>query len=196
MAGSLIRFRRGVSLSAIGILAFADLPVALAAESASATEPAATADNDPANNDDIISLAGYNAKADRIEDFGIRVESSFYSKPPKTTAGFFLLAKFVPIITAVVPNTAAAKAGLRPGDRILKSEGQVTVGGAFSTGRLGKWYKIQKKKWAEVAAGKKNVTWTLEIETPATKKVRTVKLVVPTPPPHWGASIWRAPEGR
>ncbi len=26
--------------------------------------------------------------------------------------------------------------------------------------------------------------------------MRTVKLAVPTPPPHWGAAIWRAPEGR
>jgi hypothetical protein len=134
-------------------------------------------------------------KADRIEDFGLRVGNSYYSKPPKTTAGFFL-AKFVPIITAVMPNTAADKAGLRPGDRILESEGQSMVGGAFSTGKLGKWYKIQKKKWAEVAAGRTNVTWTLEIETPATNTVRTVKLVVPTSPPHWGASTWRAPEGR
>lgn len=154
-----------------------------------------TADAAAPDSDEIISLSAYNAKADRIEDFGLRVGSSFYSKPPKTTAGFFL-SKFVPAITAVVPNTAAAKAGLRPGDRILKSEGQSTVGGLFSTGKLGKWYKIQKKKWAEVAAGKTNVTWTLEIETPATKAVRTVKLVVPTPAPHWGASVWQKPEGR
>ena len=34
------------------------------------------------------------------------------------------------------------------------------------------------------------------MESPVTKAVRTVKLVIPTPPPHWGASVWRAPEGR
>jgi len=161
-----------------------------------AGEPSAAATEVVADNGDIINMAAYNVKADRIEDFGIRVGSSFYSKPTKSALGFFLTAKFAPIITAIVPNTAAAKAGLRPGERILKSEGQSTVGGLFSTGKLGKWYKIQTKKWAEVATGKTSVTWTLEIENPATKAVRTVKLVVPTPPPHWGSSTWRIPEGR
>lgn len=146
-------------------------------------------------NDEILTLAAYNVTADRIEDFGIRVTSSFYSRQPKGTVGFFL-SKFIPIVTAVVPNTAAARAGLQPGERILKSEGKVTVGGLFSTGKLGKWHKTQAKKWAEVAAGKTHVAWTLEVETPATKAVRTVRLVVPTPPPHWGSSVWQKPEGR
>jgi len=185
-----LRLGSGFLLFAIATLLLAG-PIVVAA-----AEPAATADSDAADNDDLVILAPYNVKADRIEDFGIRVGSSFYSKPPKSAVGFFLAAKFAPIITAIVPNTAAARAGLRPGERILKSEGQSTVGGAFSTGKLGKWYKIQTKKWAEVAAGKIDVTWTLEIENPTTKAVRTVKLVVPTPPPHWGASTWRMPEGR
>jgi len=185
--------RRGLCLFAIAIFGLASPLVIAAAEQAGAGVATGAAG---ADGDEIITMAAYNAKADRIEDFGLRVGSSFYSKPPKSTVGFFFATRFAPIITAVVPNTAAAKAGLRPGERILKSEGQSTVGGLFSTGTLGKWYKMQTKKWAEVAAGKTNVTWTLEIETPATKAVRTVKLVVPTPPPHWGASTWRIPEGR
>lgn len=171
-------------------------PVAYNAEAGAAAETTPANDAAPtASEDEIISLAAYNVNADRIEDFGLRVTSSLYSRPPKTTAGFFL-SKFAPIIVAVVPNTAAAKAGLEPGERIIKSEGQSTVGGLFSTGKFGQWHKIQAKKWSEVAAGKANVTWTLEVEGRGTKTVRTVKLMVPTPPPHWGASVWRKPEGR
>jgi hypothetical protein len=187
---------RGFPLFALALLALADPHLAAAAEAepASPAEEGATADN-AADNDDIISLAAYNVKADRIEDFGIRVRPGVADKYPKTVVGA-LLSRYAPIIYAVVPNTAAAKAGLQPGERILKSDGQSMVGNPFSIIQLRKWRKTQKKKWAEVAAGKTNVTWTLDIQTPATKAVRTVKLVVPTPPPHWGASLWRMPEGR
>ncbi|MEO7414454.1 MAG: PDZ domain-containing protein [Opitutaceae bacterium] len=178
-----MRLSRIFSLLIATILSFA-APLVTAADEA-------TADDDAADNDDLISLTAYNAKADRIEDFGLRVRSSLYSGKPVP-----FLWKFAPLVSAVVPNTAAAKAGLQPGERILKSEGQSTVGGLFSTGKFGKWHKTQTKKWAEVASGKKNVTWTLEVQSPATKATRTVKLVVPSPPPHWGASIWRMPEGR
>ena len=188
--------RRGLLLFVLTVVMLAGPLNGATADPAAPTAEAVTTEAEGTTGDDIITMAAHNAKADRIEDFGLRVESSFYSKPTTSTVGFFFTAKFAPIITAIVPNTAAAKAGLRPGERILKSEGQSTVGGAFSTGKLGKWYKIQTKKWAEVAAGKTNVTWTLEIETPATKAVRTVKLVVPTSPPHWGSSTWRMPEGR
>jgi hypothetical protein len=160
-----------------------------------AAEPAATAEaNDAADSNDVISLGAYNVKADFIEDFGLRVESVRYPFSSQlTTLTTVWFAKYAPQIFAVVPNTAAAKAGLQPGDRILKSEGRSMIGGPFSRNIFD---KLQKKKWAEVAAGKANVTWILEIETPATKLVRTVKLAVPTPPPRWGASVWRKPDGR
>ena len=181
---------RGLLLFLLAILALASPLVATDAEKSEVAADSAAADND-----EIVSLAAYNVKADRIEDFGLRVDSAPYPKPPKIGVGIFF-SKFAPVITAVVPNTAAARAGLQPGERILKSEGKSTVGSPFSSGKSGQWYKTQKKKWSEVAAGKTNVTWMLEVETPTTKAVRTVKLVVPTPPPHWGASIWRRPEGR
>lgn len=163
---------------------------------AAAAEPAA-ASTDEAADDAIVSLAAYNVKADRIEDFGLRIDSAPYPDASRllTNTSFFF-ATFAPLITSVVPNTAAAKAGLQPGERILKSDGRTTIGGLFSTGKFGEWSKSQKKKWAEVSAGKINIAWTLEVESPLTKTVRTVKLVIPTPPPHWGAAIWRAPEGR
>ncbi len=161
---------------------------------AAAAEPAVAGEDDAAGLDDTLSLTAYNVKADRIEDFGLRVESARYPFSSQlTTLTTVWFAKFAPQIIAVVPNTAAAKAGLQPGDRILKSEGRSTVGGPFSRNIFD---KLQKKKWEEVASGKATVTWTLEIETPVTKFVRTVKLTVPTPPPHWGASVWRMPGGR
>jgi hypothetical protein len=179
---------RAFSFFVCAMMAWAGPLVAVAAEQGTA------AVDDAADDDAIVSLAAYNVKADRIEDFGLRVRGTVVSGHPNAVTIWFT--KFSPLITAVVPNTAAAKAGLQPGERILKSEGQSTVGGPFSTGKFGQWQKTQKKKWAEVAAGKKNVTWTLEVENPVTKAVRTVKLVVPSPPPYWGASVWRAPEGR
>ncbi|HUR58435.1 MAG TPA: hypothetical protein VM029_12035 [Opitutaceae bacterium] len=170
-------------------LAFAFL--GFVAPLAAAAADVADADDKP---DDVISLAAYNVKADRIEDFGLRVESMGHSGRLNPVTVWF--GRYTPTITAIVPNTAAARAGLRPGELILKSEGQATTGGAFSTGKFGQWSKTQKKKWEEVAAGKKNVTWMLEVQNPITRAIRTVKLIVPTPPPHWGASLWRAPEGR
>lgn len=174
-------------------LIFCAIMIALFSHSAEA----AAAKEEEADDDDIISLTAYNVKADRIEDFGVRIRPSVYpdaSRQPKNVA--FLFSKFAPEVTSVLPNTAAAKAGLRPGDRILKSEGQSTIGGPLSTGKFGRWRKTQDQKWKEVTAGKPNVGWTLEVEDPATKAVRTVKLVVPTPSPHWGSSTWAPPEGR
>ncbi len=176
------------------MLGLALLPVAAVAEQATPPKSVAATDDETVDGD-VVSMAAYNVKADQIEDFGLRVDSAPY---PKANPGGLkvLFSKFAPIITAVVPNTAADRAGLLPGERVLKSEGRSTVGSGFSLGKSGQWHKTQQKKWAEVAAGNSPIVWTLEVETPWTKTVRTVKLVVPTPAPRWGASIWRAPFGR
>lgn len=192
---SLPRFLLGAVLVSCGwLVARAQDPVPARSPGPTVSSPAAEAgvDDEP-----IVSLAAYNVGADRIEDFGIRIESAPYPDAARLlTSGSFWFAKFAPLIATVVPNTAASKAGLQPGERILKSDGRATVGGLFSTGRFGQWSKAQKKKWAEVAAGKTNVTWALEVESPQTKAVRTVKLVVPMAAPHWGASLWRPPPER
>ena len=168
----------------------------LAGSSMNAAVPVINAeDGEFVEQDDTISLEAYNVTADRIEDFGLRVGWETYSGKQANLATMWF-STYAPRILAVLPNTAATRAGLQPGERILKSEGRSTVGGLFSTGKFGAWKKIQKNKWAKVAAGKKDVTWTLEIESPKTKVVRTVKLVVPTPTPHWGSAVWHQPEDR
>lgn len=187
--------RHGRRLFLGAMLTLAGPCAAVAAEPEPVPAGEAPAESEGAATDDVISLAAYNVKSDRIEDFGLRVASARYPGSPRqpTSLTTVWFAKYAPEVTAVVPNTAATRAGLQPGDRILKSEGRSTIGGPFSRNQ---WDKLQQRKWAEVAGGKRNVTWTLEVETPATKLVRTVKLVIPTPPPHWGASIWHGPEGR
>jgi hypothetical protein len=132
---------------------------------------------------DVTSLAAYNVKADRVEDFGFRV-TWHLGNVAGSTHGFVL---------SVLPNTAAAKAGLRPGDRILKSDGKSAVVTLFS---MGKWQKLEAQKWGEVAAGKKNVTWELVVQRPGETETRVVRMTVPTPAPHWGASKWQPPAGR
>lgn len=169
----------------LGALVFAAAGLMIPCQGAETAEE----DKDDDDGEDLVMLSAYNVKADRIEDFGVRVWGTTYYRGPEKT----FWPKFMPMISAIVPNTAASKAGLKPGEYIIRADGQSMRQGLFS---MGKWRKTQAKKWAEVNSGKKNVTWTLELQSPATKATRTVKLVVPTPPPHWGASTWRAPEGR
>ena len=137
---------------------------------------------------DVTKMAAFSVNGERLEDFGFRVSRGYDAE----RSGRFWPVS-TPVVDVLLPNTAATKAGMRPGDRIVSSDGQSTAGSIFSAN---KWRRIQEKKWAEVAAGKKNVTWTLEVETAGTKERRTLKLVVPTPSPHWGASVWSAPEDR
>lgn len=186
---------------ALAILALSCPFGAIAAETEPAAQVPATAggtESAPASDDpddEIVSLVAYNVQADRIEDFGLRVGRAVMGEYPKTVAGL-MVSRYVPIVTAVLPNTAAARAGLQPGDRILKSDGRSTSVGVMSAVQLTKWRRIEKAKWAEVAAGRTNVAWTFEVLSPGAKGARTVKLTVPTPPPHWGAAKWRSPEGR
>lgn len=136
-----------------------------------------------ASRDDVNSLAAYNVKADRVEDFGFRVMWHL-GDLTKSTLGF---------VVAVLPNTAADKAGLRVGDVVLKSDGKSATVTLFS---MGKWEKLERQKWAQVAAGKTHVTWELEVRRPGETETRVVKMAVPTPAPHWGASKWQRPAGR
>lgn len=93
----------------------------------------------------------------------------------------------------VLPNTAASKAGIRPGDRILTADGVDVSTGSMSRGP---WRRIQKKKWNEVIEANGSVTWTLQVETAGTNEIRTLVLRLPTPAPRWGSTVWRVPEDR
>jgi len=95
-------------------------------------------------------------------------------------------------VSEVFPNTAAAKAGLKPGDLIEKIDGK-----AVSVWSMGfKPNKLQQRKWAELEAGKKSVTLTMVVRSPETKESRMVTLTLPSAPPRWGSDKWSPPEGR
>lgn len=133
--------------------------------------------------DDITRMAAFSVQAERLETFGFRVRGELRS--PFGSAH--------PTVRSVTPNTAAAKAGLRPGDRILTTDG---ASGAVTLFSLSKWRKLFDRKNAEIASGRKTVSWVLEVESPDGKEKRTVRMSIPTLPPRWGATKWQPPEGR
>jgi hypothetical protein len=135
-----------------------------------------------AADDSLTMLDPFTVKVDRIEDFGFDLSTS--GQPDKKGGPPVWCVHFV------VPHTAAAKAGLKPGDRLLKLDGQPVV---FRTWR--EWARARKEKRDAVALGDR-VTWSLEVASADAKESRTLTLTLPTPAPHWGASIWRAPEDR
>ena len=131
--------------------------------------------------EDVMTLPAFSVNGARMEEFGFRYNVTIAIPGPD----------FV-IVSEIFPNTAAAKAGLRPGDQIFKIDGKAVS--AWSA--VFKPNKIQERKWAELAAGKSSVALTLEVGAPKTKARRTVVLTIPSPAPHWGSDKWSAPEGR
>jgi hypothetical protein len=139
------------------------------------------ADNGAGNDlEDVTKLAPYKVKGTRMEDFGFRFRGMLAIPGPS-----YLM------VTGVLPNTPAAKAGLRPGELISKMEGK-----SLSIFSMPKLLKMPQRKWEELEAGKKIVTWSMEVRTPGAADSRTVTLVIPSPAPHWGSKTWSAPEGR
>lgn len=104
-----------------------------------------------------VQLPVLKVKGDPLEDFGFRVSPVF-----DLSRSFKIMRVYTPVVDLVLPNTAASKAGIRPGDRIVLADGQPTG----STSRsLRVWERLQKKKWAEIATGKTNITWDLSVES-------------------------------
>jgi hypothetical protein len=135
--------------------------------------------------EDVTILPPFSVKGERMEDLGIR----FSGQVGIPTSNNRLM------VAEVFPNTAAAKAGLRPGEWIDKIDGK-SVGFATILSVGFKPQKLQERLWAELERGKKSVTLTMEVRAPNAKETRTVKLVLPSPPPHWGSDKWAPPEGR
>ena len=146
------------------------------------TQEAAPADETAGGEpEDVTTLTPMQVKGARVEDFGFRITERLL--PPPFTA----------MISEVFPNTAAAKAGLRPGEVISKFDEKPNSLMFFSL----KLKKLQQQKRAAVEAGKKDVTYSLEVHPPGKPhNTRTVTLVLPSPAPHWGSKTWSAPEGR
>lgn len=136
-----------------------------------------------------IELPTLKVRGDPIEDFGFRVSPAW---DPTHSTGMFLA--YTPAVDLVLPNTAASKAGIRPGDRIVMADGQPTSSMSRS---MRSWELLQKRKWAEIKSGKSRIIWQLIVEPiwePGNS--RMVQLELPTPAPHWGATAWQAPTDR
>ena len=152
-----------------------------------ACEPCASADEREAVDipagkvEDVMRLPSVNVQANRIEEFGFRTSGMIAIPGPS-----YLL------VSEVLPNTAAAKAGLRPGELIEGYDGRKLSVLSLAL----RFKKTQERKLSELAAGKTGVTWSLEVRDPGATQTRTVTMVLPSPPPHWGAATWSAPTGR
>jgi len=135
--------------------------------------------------DDVTILPAFSVKGDRMEDLGLRLHV-LVGIP--TSINRLSVAE-------VFPNTAAAKAGLRPGEWIDMIDGKsVGLGTLLSIGF--KPQKLQDRMWAELARGKASVTLSLEVRAPRAKESRTVILRLPSAGPRWGSEKWSPPEGR
>lgn len=130
--------------------------------------------------EDVTKLAPFEVKGVRMEDFGFRFWGIL------VISGNSLVT-----VTEVFPNTPAAKAGLRPGELILKIDGK----SAFFS-KMSALHKMQQQAWAELGAGKKSVTYSMEVRAPGAVASRTVTMTLPSPAPHYGSEKWSAPEGR
>lgn len=135
--------------------------------------------------DDVTLLPAFSVKGERMEDLGVRFNITI-GIPTSLNAL---------TVAEVFPNTAAAKAGLRPGERVEKIDGK-TVGLTTIISVGFKPQKLQQRLWDELARGKKTVSVTMEVRAPHAKETRPVTLTLPSPAPHWGSEKWSAPEGR
>jgi hypothetical protein len=136
----------------------------------------------------VVKLSAFKVTGERLEDFGFRVSHDFDSERSQKSGRVY-----TPVVDLVLPNTAASKAGIRPGDRIIVSDRESCL---CSSSSLQEWRAIQKRKWSDVTHSVHGVSWTLQVETAGSRELRTVTLELPTPPPHWGSTKWRAPSER
>lgn len=135
--------------------------------------------------EDVTILPPFQVNGARMEDLGVRFGGQIGFPPSSNML----------TVAEVFPNTAAAKAGLRPGERIVKIDGKtVRLATILSLGF--KPEKLQQRMWAELRRGKKSVSITMEVRAPKAEETRTVTLTLPSPPPRWGSEQWQAPEGR
>lgn len=163
----------GALLVALPLIA----PPLRAAEAVSAAEEKKTDDE----LDDVTVLPLLEVKGTRVEEFGFRFNVTVQI-PGRDTVS----------ITEVWPNSAAAKAGLEPGDLVLKLDGRTPSALSLAI----RPNKLQARKWAELAAGKKEATLVLQVRRRNETTPRTLTLVIPSPAPRWGGLPWTPPAGR
>jgi hypothetical protein len=140
-------------------------------------------------NERVILLEAFRVNAGPIENFGFQTTPMRWGSEHNV------------VVTAVIPNTAAAKAGLQPGDMILSSDGEAVENVRLARGLMGgnlPWHGFYVPPDKRVLLERGDaVTWVLEVRPHArTEFVRTVTLTLPTSPPRWGGKVWSPPQGR
>lgn len=136
----------------------------------------------------VVTMEAVQVRAEPIEEFGFRVSPDF--DHVRSTQRNKL---FIPVVDVILPNTAASKAGLRPGDRIVGSDG-LYVGD--SSRKLSSWSKAQQAKWAKILQGSDRIEWRLSLERPGQDAHVEVLLVLPTQAPKWGVGKWTVSKER
>ncbi len=139
-------------------------------------------------NERVVGMEAFGVRASRVEYFGFQVQRSTYASR-----------KIIQVI-AVIPNTAAAKAGLKPGDTIVRSDGEEVDAapprGIFGGDAAWQGFYVPPLKRTLLEQGM-DVTWTLDvISHPPRGSPRRITLSLPSTPPRWGAKVWSTPEGR
>lgn len=131
--------------------------------------------------EDVTVLPSMQVRGVRMEDPGVRFNITIRIPGADTVT-----------VAEVFPNTAASKAGLKPGELIEKIDGKKPSVWSMAF----KPDKLQQRKWAELEAGKKSVSLTMVVRSAETKESRTVTLTLPSALPRWGSDKWSPPEGR
>lgn len=135
--------------------------------------------------EDVTTLPAFSVKGDRMEELGMRFSATFGIPSSNNRL----------TVSEVFPNTPAAKAGLRPGDRVEKIDGK-SVGLTMILSLGFRPAKLQQRLWNDLNRGKKSAGLTMQLRAPKATESRTVTLVLPSPGAHWGSEKWSAPEGR
>ena len=135
--------------------------------------------------EDVTTLPPFSVKGDRMEELGMRFSATIGIPSSNNSL----------TVSEVFPNTPAAKAGLRPGERVEKIDGK-SVGFAMIISLGFKPEKLQQRLWNDLNRGKKSVSLTMQVRAPKATESRIVTLVLPSPGAHWGSDKWSAPEGR
>jgi hypothetical protein len=188
----LSRGLRGLVFAAgLSVNGFSAEPAVSSADADAEDAKNEAADHGDALSEDPVMLNTMKVSAGVVEDFGLQFG---YTVDRANTHTIFSM-RYKPYVQAVRPNTAASRAGLKPGDVIVSSNGQSVLGLRSSAARVWRGFYMPPKARAAIEADKP-ATWILEVQSGGSTKHRTITLQLPTPAPHWGSPVWTTPADR